>query len=160
MLSQIAQAQVRKTRMAHILIKDETKGIPIRIILPVFLSVLLFGLTIFLLVLPSFEHYLMESKRGMIKDLVKTTLSDISQFYQMEVQGELTQEQAQSLAIEHIRNLRYGPENKDYFWINDMHPHMVMHPYRTDLEGQDISAFADPNGKHLFVSFVDEVKKT
>jgi hypothetical protein len=23
---------------------------------------------------------------------------------------------------------------KDYFWINDMVPRMIIHPYRTDLE--------------------------
>ena len=29
-----------------------------------------------------------------------------------------------------------------------------MHPFRSDLEGQDVTGFTDPNGKHLFVEFV------
>jgi methyl-accepting chemotaxis protein len=54
-----------------------------------------------------------------------------------------------------IKTLRYGPENKDYFWINDLHPNMVMHPYKPKLDGQDLSDFKDPNGKKLFVEFVN-----
>jgi signal transduction histidine kinase len=67
----------------------------------------------------------------------------------------LTREEAQVQAASQIREMRYGPEHKDYFWINDMHPRMIMHPFRTDLEGEDISDFADPNGKHLFLAFVE-----
>ena len=65
---------------------------------------------------------------------------------------------ARRRAVEELRRLRYGPESKDYFWINDMHPYLIMHPYRPDLEGKDISDFSDPNGKKLFVEFVNTVK--
>ena len=34
-----------------------------------------------------------------------------------------------------------------------------MHPYRRDLEGQDVSQLADPTGKFLFVEFVRQVEK-
>ena len=40
-----------------------------------------------------------------------------------------------------------------------MTPRMIMHPYRPDLNGTDISDFQDPNGKHLFVEFVQVVKQ-
>jgi methyl-accepting chemotaxis protein len=53
-----------------------------------------------------------------------------------------------------IEALRYGPKNEDYFWINDMEPTMVMHPYKPELNGTDLSGNADPNGKRLFVEFV------
>jgi len=53
-----------------------------------------------------------------------------------------------------ISELRYGSDAKDYFWINDMHPKMVMHPIKPALNGQDLSDFKDPNGKHLFNEFV------
>jgi len=58
-----------------------------------------------------------------------------------------------------ISALRYGPENKDYFWINDMGPTMVMHPYKPELNGKDLSASQDPNGKKLFVEFVNVCKE-
>jgi methyl-accepting chemotaxis protein len=41
-----------------------------------------------------------------------------------------------------------------------MHPRMVMHPMRPELDGQDLTENKDPNGKRLFVAFVDEVKRS
>ncbi|HWV64012.1 MAG TPA: methyl-accepting chemotaxis protein, partial [Oxalicibacterium sp.] len=46
----------------------------------------------------------------------------------------------------------------EYFWINDMHPTMVMHPISPALEGKDLTENKDPTGKHLFVEFVKVVK--
>ena len=46
----------------------------------------------------------------------------------------------------------------DYVWINDMHPKMIMHPIKPQLDGQDITNNADPDGKKLFVEFVKAVK--
>jgi len=135
-----------------------TGGIPVRIILPVSLTVILFGLTIFLLLLPLIEKKLMDGKREMIRELTESSWSILAAHAQEERDGLLTRQKAQASAIENLRRLRYGPELKDYFWINDMHPRIVMHPYRPDLEGKDISGFTDPNGKHLFVEFVKVVK--
>lgn len=59
-----------------------------------------------------------------------------------------------------VETLRYGPENKDYFWINDLLPRMVMHPYKPELNGQDLTDYVDPNGKHLFVEFVKTCQKS
>jgi len=64
-------------------------------------------------------------------------------------------EEKQKRATELIKSLKYGPDNKDYFWINDMHPRMVMHPYKPQLNGKDLSENKDPNGKRLFVEFVN-----
>ena len=132
--------------------------IPIRIFLPVVLTVLLFIMTIFLLILPMMEERLMEGKREVIRELVASAWSSLDGFARQERQGTLTREKAQALAIDHIRGLRYGQESKDYFWINDMQPRMVMHPYRPDLEGKDISTFSDPAGKRLFLSCVEIVQ--
>ena len=68
-------------------------------------------------------------------------------------------EQAQKDIAFVVGALRYGPENKDYFWINDLEPRMVMHPYKPELNGKDLSENKDPNGKHLFVEFVRVCKE-
>ena len=39
-----------------------------------------------------------------------------------------------------------------------MTPVMVMHPYRSDLEGKNVSDYVDPNNKHLFIEFRNKVK--
>ena len=72
----------------------------------------------------------------------------------VEKQGGMSLQEKQVKAMDLIKALRYGPENKDYFWINDMHPTMIMHPYKPELDGKDLSGNQDPNGKKLFVEFV------
>jgi len=132
--------------------------IPFRIFLPVVLTVLLFIMTIFLSILPAMEERMMEGKREVIRELVASVWSSLDGYARQERQGAMTRDQAQALAIEHIRGLRYGRDFKDYFWINDMQPRMIMHPYRPDLEGKDISTFSDPAGRRLFLSCVEIVQ--
>ncbi|MCP4345535.1 MAG: GHKL domain-containing protein [Desulfobacterales bacterium] len=136
------------------------KSVPVSIILPVVLTVLLFVMTIFLLILPLLEAKLMEGKRETIRELTESAWSTLSIYAEKEENKQITREHAQAQAVEHLRQLRYGPELKDYFWINDMHPHIIMHPYRTDLEGKDISDLTDPNGKRLFAECVKIVKNS
>ena len=137
--------------------KKLLNALPVQIIIPVVLTVLLFFLTIFFLILPILKDQMMTRKREMIRELTKAAWSTLDTYYEREVTGQMVREIAQKQAMEHLRHLRYGPEMKDYFWINDMYPRIVMHPYRTDLEGKDISHYADPNGKLLFVEFVETV---
>ena len=47
--------------------------IPVRFILPVSLTVILFGMTIFLLLLPLIKEKLMDGKREMIRELTEST---------------------------------------------------------------------------------------
>jgi PAS domain S-box-containing protein/putative nucleotidyltransferase with HDIG domain len=126
----------------------------LRIVFPAFCTILLFVTTIFFVLLPQLEESFLNRKREMIRELAETTWSLLGSYYERELSGELTRREAQQRAILRIRKLRYGPEKKDYFWINDMVPRMIMHPYRTDLEGKDVSTFQDPNGKYLFNEFV------
>ncbi len=135
-------------------------AVPIRIILPAVITVLLFVLTIFFLILPRAESQLMEARREMIRELTRTAWGTLEFYAEREKSGELTRENAQALATAHLRRLRYGSDKKDYFWINDMHPHMVMHPYRPDLEGRDISDMTDKSGVPIFVEFVRTVKRS
>ena len=141
---------------AHI--NNMIERIPFRIFLPVVLTVLLFIMTIFQFILPAMEERMMEGKREVIRELVASVWSSLDGYARQARSGVMTRGQAQALAIEHIRGLRYGLDFKDYFWINDMQPRMIMHPYRPDLEGKDISTFSDPAGKRLFLSCVEIVQ--
>jgi signal-transduction protein with cAMP-binding, CBS, and nucleotidyltransferase domain len=94
----------------------------------------------------------------MIRELVNSTISIANKNFTDYKSGKITEESAKSDAIDKIRGLRYGMEEKDYFFITDMHPNMIMHPYRSDLNGTDLSTFKDPNGKALFREMVHQVK--
>ena len=54
-------------------------------------------------------------------------------------------------ALAQIARMRYG---KKYFWINDMHPRMVMHPIKPALNGKDLSGYQDKRGTYLFKEMV------
>lgn len=135
------------------------KTLPIKIIIPVALTILLFILTIFLLIIPLLEKNMMDGKREGILHLTESAWSSLNLYYSKAQHGLMSHEQAKLQAIKHLKQLRYGPEQEDYFWINDMTPNMIMHPYRLDLEGKDISDFKDLAGKRLFMAMVNTVKE-
>lgn len=134
------------------------KDAPLNIIWPVMATLSLFVITYFWLLLPSIEGHLMDRKREMIRALTDAAWSVVSYYAALSDKGTISVETAQAGAIENLRQVRFGPDGKDYFWINDMHPRILMHPYRPDLEGMDTTDLTDPAGKHLFVAFADKVR--
>ena len=99
---------------------------------------------------------LLTDRAEMTHHLVEAAYSIVAQANAEEQSGRVSRQAAQAAAISTIQAMRFG--NNDYFWINDMHPTMVMHPFRTDLNGSDLSGYQDPNGKRLFVEMVQTVK--
>jgi len=64
-------------------------------------------------------------------------------------------------ALAQVKKFRYDCCGEpDYIWINDLHPTMILHPIKPQLNKTDLSNSADPDGKKLFVEFVKAVKKT
>ncbi len=136
------------------------KSFLVRVILPTVLTIVLFISSIFIIIIPVIEKISLDHKREMIRELTNSAWNILAKFEYDERRGLLTRQEAQRLAVEQIRNLHYGQQMKDYFWINDMHPRMVIHPYRSDLNGKDLSNYTDPNGKQVFIEFVNVVKKS
>lgn len=132
--------------------------LPKRIIIPAALTIVLFILTIFLLIIPMMEGYMMDGKREGILHLTETAWSTLGLYQAKAAQGLISEAEAKQAAIAHLEHLRYGPDLKDYYWIIDTTPVMVMHPYRPDLVGQNIAGFEDPAGKKLFSEMVRTVE--
>lgn len=85
----------------------------------------------------------------MISELTNSAWIILVSYERDEKSGWLTREEAQALAITRIEALRYGTEGKDFFWIQDMRPRMIMHPYRSDLNGQELTSFTDSRAMRL-----------
>ncbi len=136
------------------------RALPVRIIIPVALTISLFIMTIFLLIIPMMEKYMMDGKREAIMHLTESAWSTLALYQSRADQGLITQDEARQKAVAHLEHLRYGPELKDYFWINDTTPVMVMHPYRPDLVGKNIAGFEDPAGKKMFAEMVETVRNS
>ncbi len=130
------------------------------IVLPSILAVVLFIVTLFFIVIPHFENAMMDRKREMITELTNAATSILEKYYKDEVDSVMTRSEAQRLAISRIQYLRYGEENKDYFWITDMTPIMIVHPYRPELNGQNLENYLDTHGKQIFIEFVNVVKES
>lgn len=105
------------------------------------------------------QHHskLMHEKQIQTKQLVETAYSILANFQKRVSSGEMSENYAKQSAMDAVKSLRYDESN--YFWINDMHPKMIMHPVKPELDGKDLTHVKDPNEKQLFVAFVDEVKK-
>lgn len=102
-----------------------------------------------------FYHSLIDEKRAQVQHQVESTVSLVGYFHQQQQQGLLTEQQAQQQALAAISTLRYG--NEDYFWVNDQHPRMILHPMSPKLNGEDLTPFTDPDGKALFVEMAKQV---
>lgn len=138
--------------------KIETKLFILNIVVPTFLTIVLFIVLHFAFIVPYFEINMMNGKKELIREIVNTSLYLTDKYHKEEQEGMLSTNEAKRLAKTRIENLRYGIDNKDYLWITDTVPVMIMHPYRPDLNGENLSDFTDPLGKRLFVEIVQEVK--
>lgn len=142
---------------------SSSRGGRIRILFPMVLPALavigLFAVALFGFFLPHFESSLLERKRETIRELTRTIWSMLDEAERRVQAGELSPDEARSQVIERVRGLRYGREGLDYFWLQDLSPRMIMHPYRSDLDGQDLSEFRDPLDSRIFVLFADKVRR-
>jgi PAS domain S-box-containing protein len=132
----------------------------ISIVLPSILAIGFFLLSIFVIILPSSERNIMEGKKEMISELTNSVCSLMEEYQQEALEKLIPADSARAQAIERVGRIRYGDEQKDYFWIIDKQPMMIMHPYRPELVGTDLSTYKDPNGKLLFVESVRKVEES
>ncbi len=108
------------------------------------------------LLYPQLKQSFYAEKQAKTRNLVEAAAGIITHFSQLEAEGALSRDAAQAEAKRLIAAMHYDGNN--YFWINDLHPTMVMHPVKPELDGKDLTANADPNGKHLFVEMVKVAK--
>ncbi len=125
-----------------------------RIVLPTVLAILLFILSVFTFVIPAFENNAINQKQIMLHELTNTAWSILDKYNHDALSGVLTLDEAKEKARNEIEVLRYGTDKKDYFWITDLTPSMVMHPYVHELTGKSLQEFSDPDGKKLFMEAV------
>jgi len=99
---------------------------------------------------------ILEERKNAVRQNVEIAHGLLTHFHAQVGQGHLSEDEAKQRALTAIKGLRYS--GSEYFWINDMHPRMVMHAIKAELDGKDLSENKDPTGKRLFVEFVNTVK--
>jgi methyl-accepting chemotaxis protein len=115
-------------------------------------------LAVTLLALEEYHKDLMLEKKIQTEVLVEVAYSIAANYYSLAEKGEIDTQTAQNQARKEISALRYDNDS-NYFWINDLDAHIVMHPIKPELDGKDLSDFADPNGKKIFTEFARVAKQ-
>jgi methyl-accepting chemotaxis protein len=90
---------------------------------------------------------------SMVQKAVNDLQTEEFKSYREEVRQAMVAEQKQEIA-KTLGELRFGPENKDSFWVNDLTPTMIVHAYKPDLVGKDLVDYKDRNGKAMFAEIV------
>ena len=135
------------------------RKLTIRLRLSILVTTLAFGMVLIALMSLSVnKSYILEAKSEKVKNLVEVQVSALQHFYDLQVSGQLTKDQAQAYALNAIKKARY--DESEYYWVNDYQARMVMHSIKPELDGKDLSQLEDPNGKKLFTVFTQVVKQS
>jgi len=156
-LAAASQPDDARRKAAPFRIQNKRAGYPgffPSIILPALLALGLFIFALFGLLSPYFEQSLFERKRESIRDLTKAALGVLQEAATEVETNQMPLEKAQELAKRRIEAMRYGRDGKEYFWLQDVSPTILMHPYRPDLVDQNVADFRDSGNIRIFVEFV------
>ncbi|MFH2115336.1 MAG: DUF294 nucleotidyltransferase-like domain-containing protein, partial [Spirochaetota bacterium] len=132
----------------------------LRVAFPAMAVITLFVISMFAIIIPQVRGMLLEHKKVTIRDIAQSVASILAEYDRDVRAGAIDLASAQRNAIMQIRDNRYGPVNQDDLWITDTLPRMVMHPYRPDLDGQDLREYKDGQGFPVFVEFVHATAAT
>jgi len=108
------------------------------------------------LMLLSEKAQMMAERRAAVRQAVEIAYGILQQQHRMAMDGKISEDMARQAAIEQVRSLRYAGE--EYFFITDNRPHVVMHPFKPELEGKDASGIKDSEGEPVFVRIVEAAR--
>jgi methyl-accepting chemotaxis protein len=97
------------------------------------------------------RHNLLDDRATKTRELVEVAHGIVQHFAAEAEKGALSREAAQQAALAMLQGLRYS--GREYFWVNDQKPVLLMHPFAKDLVGRDVGSYADPDGKKIFIEF-------
>ncbi len=93
-----------------------------------------------------YETSMLEGYQMEIKSQVQGALAVIQSYYDRSQSGELTEEEAQVMARDAVRAMRYRDDSSGYLWIDGADYVLVVHPILTEQEGDNRYDMTDQNG--------------
>ena len=118
-------------------------------IIPMALIVLVGGVALL-------ERLVIDEKKNATRNAVDVAYSIAADLDARVAKGELTIENAQHEAATRIAALRYA--GKEYFWVNDLEPRLVVHPLRPESVGKNALGVKDADGRPIYAEFVKAVR--
>lgn len=101
-----------------------------------------------------YEGAMDEGYRTEIKSQIQAAIAIVQGYYNMSVNGEMTEAQAKEAAKEVIRGMRYRDDGSGYMWIDDTDYNLVMHPILPEQEGNNRYELKDPDGVMIIQSIM------
>jgi len=126
------------------------------------LGLIIFSFCTLILIIEFFNlketrEQLESAKTEQSKQIVMSASHIAEHYYQQYQNGEISQEQAKTNALEAIAAIRYDTTN--YVFISSVKAKMLSHPIKPELNGQDMSFTRDKNGVNIFVEFAKIAKR-
>lgn len=106
----------------------------------------------------AYEEAMTDGYQMEIKSQVQGAMSVIQEYYDRSQSGEMTEDEAQDLAKEAVRAMRYRDDASGYIWIDGEDYTLVMHPILTEQEGTNRYDLTDQNGVKVTQSVVSVAK--
>jgi len=131
----------------------------IKLILPFLLLVVLIYGSIFFIFLPMADSHVDAHRKESLADLTMTGVSVLNYYQSLEEKNVCSRKLAQESAKNNIRNLRFGKDKKNYFFVIDVRGYAQLNPYRPDLEGNNQLHLQDVDGKFFINEIIDVAKK-
>jgi methyl-accepting chemotaxis protein len=127
------------------------RDLPLKKKFMLMLAVLAVGIVTLCVVTAQRNHSeLIQNERNTLHTRVEAALALANRYADRAEAGELSEDQAQHLALSALESLR-SANGSDYVWVNDLHPTMLMHPHQKALNGTDLSNSTSADGKKIFV---------
>ncbi len=127
------------------------RNLPLKKKFMLMLAVLAVGIVTLCVVTAQRNHSeLIQNERNTLHTRVEAALALANRYADRAEAGELSEDQAQHLALSALESLR-SANGSDYVWVNDLHPTMLMHPHQKALNGTDLSNSTSADGKKIFV---------
>ncbi len=99
---------------------------------------------------------LKQMKYEELKKVLDAVYTQVEAYYKAN-KDALPQDQIEANIKFLVKQARF--DNDNYIWINDMHPTMIMHPAKSEMDGKDLSTYKDPQGTYLFNDMVKVCKE-
>ncbi len=99
---------------------------------------------------------LLQFKRTELQTVVQSATSIVQDYHDRAQAGEFSEEQAQHLALESLRALRY--QGKEYVFVDSFDMVLLMHPTKPEKQGSDRSVEKDGNGKLYMKEMIENAR--
>jgi len=127
-------------------------------------KILFIGTLVFIIISFFATELLQEYKNVMLEKRKEETKQHVLDGYELLLyyddraeNSELTEKQAKTYAKDSIKSI--SPKSYKYYWINDDHQVMIMHPAKPELNGKDLTNYKGPDGQYIFVEFTKIAKE-